>query len=57
MPYEFSYKFISEDGKERKLMIEDWELGMLYWNCLAAANGNEQVACEKSEREIFHRMV
>ena len=54
MPYEFSYKFISEDGKERKLMIEDWELGMLYWNCLAAANGNEQVACEKV---IFHRMV
>ena len=41
--YEFSYKFISEDGKERKLMIEDWELGMLYWNCLAAANGNRCV--------------
>ncbi|MFK2236164.1 hypothetical protein ACIXMR_20585 [Bacteroides fragilis] len=53
LPYEFSYKFISEDGKERKLMIEDWELGMLYWNCLAAANGNEQVACEKVKEKYF----
>ena len=53
LPYEFSYKFISEDGKERKLMIEDWELGMLYWNCLAAANGNEQVACEKVKQKYF----
>lgn len=53
LPYEFSYRFISEDGKERKLMIEDWELGMLYWNCLAAANGNEQVACEKVKQKYF----
>lgn len=34
-------------------MIEDWELGMLYWNCLAAANGNEQVACEKVKEKYF----
>lgn len=57
LPYEFSYKFISEDGKERKLMIEDWELGMLYWNCLAAANGDEQVACEKVKRNISQNGV
>ena len=53
LPYEFSYKFISEDGKQRKLMVEDWELGMLYWNCLEAAHGNEQIACEKVKEKYF----
>jgi len=28
-------------------MIEDWELGALYWNCLKKANGNEQEACQR----------
>lgn len=33
IPYKFKYRFYTEDGKERKLMIEDWEIGMLYRNC------------------------
>ena len=28
-------------------MIEDWEIGALYWNCLKAAEGVETVALEK----------
>ena len=32
-PYKFSYKFIDDTDKERTLMIEDWEIGQLYWNC------------------------
>ena len=28
-------------------MIEDWEIGALYWNCLRAAEGNEAEALEK----------
>jgi len=28
-------------------MIEDWEIGALYWNCLRAAEGNETIALEK----------
>lgn len=47
----------SEDGKERTLMIEDWELGMLYWNCLATANGNERIACQKVKEMYFNKMV
>ena len=27
LPYKFSYKFERRDGKESKLMIEDWEIG------------------------------
>ncbi|MCQ2320413.1 MAG: hypothetical protein MJZ91_03660 [Bacteroidales bacterium] len=57
VPYEFSYIFTSEDGKERKLMIEDWELGMLYWNCLEQANGNEDAACQKVREKYFDEMI
>lgn len=57
LPYEFSYKFITEDGKERKLMIEDWELGMLYWNCLKKANGDENIALNKVKEKYFDLFV
>jgi len=56
LPYKFSYIFTTEDGIERKLMIEDWELGMLYWNCLSKTNGNEQEACKKVKEKYFEYM-
>jgi len=34
LPHKFCYKFIDDAGVESTLMIEDWEIGMLYWNCL-----------------------
>ena len=33
LPYRFSYRFKDDAGVESKLMIEDWEIGQLYWNC------------------------
>jgi hypothetical protein len=33
LPYKFSYRFKDDAGIESKLMIEDWEIGQLYWNC------------------------
>jgi hypothetical protein len=57
LPYEFSYIFSTEDGKERKLMIEDWELGMLYWNCLKSANGDESIALKKVREKFFDLFV
>lgn len=57
LPYEFSYVFTTEDGKERTMMIEDWELGMLYWNCLRQSNGNEEVACKMVKQKYFIEMV
>lgn len=57
LPYKFSYIFTSDDGIQRKLMIEDWELGMLYWNCLDAAGGNEEVACRKVKEKYFDWMT
>ncbi|GER82810.1 hypothetical protein KTAU_14470 [Thermogemmatispora aurantia] len=32
------------DTNPRKLFIEDWELGALYWNCLTEAQGDEAEA-------------
>ncbi|MEI6752443.1 MAG: hypothetical protein WCK78_04675 [Paludibacter sp.] len=56
LPYDFSYIFTTEDGKTRKIMIEDWELGALYWNCLDKAKGNEEVACQKVREKYFNEM-
>ena len=33
LPFKFSYRFKDEAGVESKLIIEDWEVGQLYWNC------------------------
>ena len=33
LPVKFRYEFKTGDGKLRKMMIEDWEIGMLYLNC------------------------
>lgn len=57
VPYEFSYVFTSEDGKERKLMVEDWELGMLFWHSLERANGNETIACQKVKERFYDDFV
>jgi len=53
LPYKFSYKFKSEDGKKRTLMIEDWEIGQLYWNCLKRHEGNEAKACADVRKKYF----
>ncbi len=57
LPYEFSYKFTTEDGRSHTLMIEDWELGTLYWNCLRDNGNNETIACEKVRQMYFDHMV
>jgi hypothetical protein len=58
LPYKFSYKFLDDEGVPSTLMIEDWEIGALYWNCLKAAEGNEKIALEKVrqkyESEFFN---
>jgi len=62
LPYKFSYKFRDCNDRESTLMIEDWEIGMLYWNCLEQAGGNESNALklvkkkyidEFSKKDIF----
>lgn len=47
IPYKFYYKFKDDQGTISRLMIEDWEIGALYWNCLKSVDGNESVALQK----------
>ena len=55
IPYKFSYVFTTEDGKQRTLMIEDWETGMLYRNVFQEYH-NEETACQKV-RERYLKMA
>jgi len=53
LPYKFSFIFEDDEGKQSKLMIEDWETGQLYWNCLAKHEGNEKKAIEDVKYKYF----
>jgi len=53
LPFKFFYRFQDKKGREAKLMIEDWEIGMLYWNCLVQSGGNEQEAVSKVKKKDF----
>ena len=53
LPYKFSYVLRDCNGKQSKMMIEDWEIGQLYWNCLARHEGNEAKAVEDVKKKYF----
>lgn len=53
VPYKFYYKFRDAEGKTPRLMIEDWEIGALYWKTLRAANGDEKAALNKVKKMYF----
>ncbi|UOY08586.1 hypothetical protein L0P88_08530 [Muricauda sp. SCSIO 64092] len=52
LPYKFSYKFEDVQGRQSTLMIEDWEIGQLFWNCLNR-EGNEERACELVKKKYI----
>ncbi len=54
LPYKFSYTFIDKKDVSSTLMIEDWEIGQLYWNCLKRNNGDEKKACEDVKMKYFN---
>jgi hypothetical protein len=54
LPYKYSYCFLSEgDTNPRKLKIEDWEIGALYWNCLTMTDGDEDAANQLVRKKYF----
>jgi len=57
LPYKFSYQFEDIDGKTSTLMIEDWEIGALYWNCLTNAGNNEELAIEKVRQKYWDEFL
>lgn len=57
VPYKFSYTFEDDEGVSSTLMIEDWEIFQLYWNCLRDSKNNEKVALEKVKQKYFDTFV
>lgn len=57
VPYKFLYKFEDETGKQSTMMIEDWEIGMLYFNCLKGADGDEDIATAKVREKYFDEFI
>jgi hypothetical protein len=54
VPYDYFYEFATEGDKApRKLKIEDWEIGALYWNCLSSTNGDEHAANDLVREKYF----
>jgi hypothetical protein len=57
IPCVFKYKFKDDEGKESNLMIEDWEAGTLYLNCLRNADGDEGKALEKVREKYWDDFI
>lgn len=57
LPYKFSYQFEDCRGKTSKLMIEDWEIGALFWNCLHDSQGDENLALAKVREMYWNQFV
>lgn len=54
LPYKFSYVLFDCNGIQSKMMIEDWEIGQLYWNCLSKHKGDETKAIEDVKKKYFN---
>lgn len=52
LPYKFSFIFKDDSGQQSKMMIEDWEIGQLYWNCLNTKK-DEKLACEDIKKKYY----
>ena len=58
LPYKFYYRFLTEgDKRPRKLMIEDWEIGALFWHCLYQTDGDEEAAKQLVRQKYFDQFV
>ncbi len=53
LPYKFKFIFKDNQGIESRMMIEDWEIGQLYWNCLARHEGSEAKAIADVRAKYF----
>ncbi len=58
LPFKFFYRFLTKgDDQPRKMMIEDWEIGQLYWNCLVRTDGDEETATRLVRKRYFDEFL
>jgi len=53
LPYKFSFVIKDCKGKQSKMMIEDWEIGQLFWRQLGKYEGNEARAIKDVKDKYF----
>lgn len=53
LPYNFYYRFKDINGLESRQLIEDWEVGALYWNCLRKYKCTEDKAIEHVKNKFL----
>jgi hypothetical protein len=55
LPFKFSYRFKDDAGVISKLMIEDWEIGALYWKMLEKYDGHDREtrACDDVKKKYW----
>jgi hypothetical protein len=53
LPYKFKFTFEDCNGKKSNMMIEDWEIGQLYWNSLKRHEGDEGLATDDVRKKYF----
>lgn len=49
VPFVFKFKFKDADGKESNMMIEDWEVGALFWNAKKIGDPDERTDEEAAQ--------
>jgi hypothetical protein len=57
MPYKFFFKFTDKNNKSSNLMIEDWEIGQLFWNCLKQRGGDEKKALRDVKEKYLNDLA
>lgn len=58
LPFKYYYKLVTQgDQQPRRMMIEDWEIGALYWKYLARAEGDEIAANNAVRQKYFDEFV
>ena len=56
LPYKFSYRIVDDVGTRSKMMIEDWEIGRLYWRQFDA-KGSEEAAIQDVKDKYVNALV
>ncbi len=58
VPFKFQYRFACDDSRckeSHKMMIEDWEVGALYWRCVDDGASPEE-ACAKVKQKFLGQL-
>lgn len=58
VPFKFHYSFECDDQAckgTHRMMIEDWEVGALFWNCVGSGATHEE-ACQKVKHKFLEQI-